>query len=353
MRNTSIVIVWASFAWLSAYLALRKRLGDQVDITLIDQRDKFTYTPSLHETLMCDKQLDAIQFDLQEVYQQDFLHATISSIKKDKVITLSDGSILTPDYIIIATWSRTNYFGKQDFEQYTYSVRHPEDISPLNTTLKTVKHIAVIGWWVTWVELASIIASRKHPDQHITLIHSRDRTFHTFHEQVGKRTQDRLTKHGCDLILWDRASEITADKIILQSGQELISDCTILSSGIKINDEPYNGSVTFETDYDALESEYIYCAGDVAIHGLYTTAHNAMVEWRHVGHLAADHIQWITNTYKPLSNRKEVAIALWTHDGIITNNERWRYIPFVTGLIKKFVEKRVMLEFKNKIMLPI
>lgn len=348
-----IAIIWASFAGLSAYLVLRKQLWTSVKITLIDQRERFTYIPSLHETLFQTEDLENIQFDLATAYGDDFLHAKVENITKEKVIRLGNGEQITPDYLIIATWSRTNYFGKIDFEKYSYSVRHPEDIAPLNKKLQTARNITVIWWWVTGVELASIIADRKSPEQNITLIHSRDRTFHNFHEKVSEWTERRLQKHWCQLILWDRAQEILPEKVVLSSWKEIESDCTILSSGIKINDESYNGQVTFETSYDSLESDTIYYAGDVALHGLYTTAHNAMIEGRHIGKLVADHIQWIETKKAELENRKEVAIALWPHDGIITNWERWRYFPFITWFAKKVVEKRVILEFKKKILLPL
>jgi pyruvate/2-oxoglutarate dehydrogenase complex dihydrolipoamide dehydrogenase (E3) component len=67
---------------------------------------------------------------------------------------------------------------------------------------------------------------------------------------------------------------------------------TILSSGIAINDEQHRPYLSFSTDgYTAQESDDIYFCGDVAIHGLYTTAHNAVLEGRRIGKLVADRIK--------------------------------------------------------------
>ena len=348
-----ILIVWASFAWLSAYLVLRKRLWNSVAITLVDMQDKFTYTPGLHETLLDGQTLDSLQFSLSDVYGDDFKQAKVSHISSDHLCTFATGEQQRFDYVVIATWSRTNYFGKQDFEAHCHPLRHPWDVAPLNTKIAQAKNIVVIGGGVTGVEIASVLAQRVSPEQHITLVHSRAHTFHTFHEDVGKWTEDRLKKHNVSLELGNRATWMTATSVTLASGDVLPSDCTILSSGIKINDESYSTELSFDLDYAAVESWGFFVCGDCALHGLYATAHNAMVEGRHVGHRLADLIEEKVTHYDDLPIRKEVAIALWSRDGIVTNNYRWWYLPWVTWLLKKVVEKRVLAEFRYKVLLPL
>ena len=353
-----IAIIWASFAWLSTYLQLHKRLGKTAKITLIDERDHFTYIPSLHETLLDTKRLKKIQFDLSTYYQDDFMHAKVTQVSKEMLITTDTGKHIHPDYLVITTWSRTNMYDNTSFKQHTYTVRHPEDISVINTQLIQSKDICIIWGWVTWVEIASILSQRVRPDQHIHIVHSKQTFFQNFHDKVGQWTKDRLEKNNIHIYMWSRASQVTSDTVILTDGTQIPSNCTILSTGIKINDEAHSEQLTFAHEvctngYCALENERTFVAGDVAIHGLYTTAHNAMLEWRRIGNHIADQIQWVQKNYAPLENWKEVAIALGERDGILTNNHRWFYLPYLTGLAKKIIEKRVMFEFKYKVMLPV
>ncbi len=348
-----ILIVWASFAWLSAYLVLRKRLWRSVKITLVDMQDRFTYTPGLHETLLDGESLENLQFSLSDIYGADFKQAKVEHISADHLCTFASWEQERFDYVVIATWSRTNYFGKKDFESHCYALRHPWDVKKLNTILPEAKNIVVIGGGVTGVEIASILSQRVTPEQHITLVHSRAHTFDTFHENVGQWTEDRLRKHNVSLELGNRATETTDTTVTLKSWKVLPSDCTILSSWIKINDELYCNELSFDLDYAALESGEFFVCWDCALHGLYATAHNAMVEGRHVWDRIADLIQNKTVIYDDLPIRKEVAIALWARDGIVTNNHRWWYLPYLTGFVKKVVEKRVMAEFTYKILLPL
>jgi len=177
MKKPHIAIIWASFAGLSAYIVLKKRLGKNIDITLIDKRDTFTYIPGLHETLYHSKYLKHLQFSLPKYYPE-FIQATVTKITSDHLIHTDINSHVSFDYAVIATWSRTNYFGKDDFEKNTYSLRRAEDVSKINSALLKAKNIAVIWWWYTGIEIVSTIATRKNHEQTITLIHSRDRLWH-------------------------------------------------------------------------------------------------------------------------------------------------------------------------------
>jgi NADH dehydrogenase FAD-containing subunit len=84
-----------------------------------------------------------------------------------------------------------------------------------------------------------------------------------------------------------------AESITLDNGLTLPSDVTIVNTGIIINDEVHKPYLTFtgkNNTYAARENEKIFTCGDVAIHGLYTTAHNAYEEGKRVGQIIADKI---------------------------------------------------------------
>ncbi len=352
IKKPHIVIIGASFAGLSAFLMLRKRLWNTVDITLIDKNDTFTYIPALHEAILDEDVLKDFQFSLSKRYPE-FKQARISSINKDKTVHTSDWEIISFDFAVIATWSRTNYFGKEDFEKNTLSLRWAQDVAPLNQKIRTAKDIVVVGWGFTWIEIASSIATKISSQQTITLIHSKDRLVDQYDPSVSEKAKKRMTHHWVRLILWERAEDIQENYLITSKWTRIESTCTILSSWIKINDEEYDGELSFDVEYESSEENAIYYAWDVAIHKLMTTAHNAMIEWRHVGNLIADKIEGKNTQYPELESRTTLALALGTRDAIITNGKRSISVPFFWWFAKNVVKRRVLFEFKRKVMLRV
>lgn len=350
-NHTTVAIIWASFAGLSSLLVLRKRLGKDATIKIFDQRQHFTYIPWLHEAILNKpERLRSMQIDLKKRYPCSFVQQKVTHLE-EHTLTTEDGTARTFDYLVIATGSRTNFFDNQKRKNNAHSVRYAEDIEPLNKALETAKNITVIWWGYTWIEVAAIIAERKKPEQQLRVIHSRERLFNRLSKTVSRYSETWLAKKWVEVLLNERVKDIDTDTLTLSSWDIIPSDVTIVSRGIKTNSELYQSTFTFATSYDAEEAKHIFICGDVAINWLYTTAHNAMIEWRRVGHLVADTIQWRIKQYPPLKNRDKLAIALGQHDWIFTNGKKWFYVPWLTGLSKKIIERRVLFEFTYKIML--
>lgn len=351
-RRTTVAVVWAWFAGLSSYLQLRKRLGKDVDIKLFDLREEFTYTPWLHITVGKQSYLQGLQFSLQKYYWTDFVHAEIVKVTKDHKLITKSGDTRAFDYAVVATWSSTDFFANNSFEKNAYVIRHPEDIQPLNTALENAESITVIWGWFTGVEVVTVAATR-FPDKKLRIIHSRNRLLHSMSERTSEFATKWLLKNNVQLILNDKVTEICKDYVQLESGSKLNSDVTILVSGIKRNDDLHKEELTFADAYRSLESEHVLVCGDASSYGLYTTAHNAMIEGRRMGELIADKIQGVCNNYPPLKNRPYLMLALGPFDGLFTTPNHCIPVPRFTWFAKWFIEQRVLFEFKYKVMLPV
>jgi NADH dehydrogenase FAD-containing subunit len=344
MQKMQIAIIWWSFGGLSALLVLRKRLWKNVEIKLFEQRSHFCHIPALHEAVLwTQKRLAAMQIPYAKYYPE-YTQASITKIESHQ-LTTANGEIFPFDYAVIATGSRTNFFDNPEREKNAFAVRYADDIPLINAKLRDphTKTITIVGWGYTGVEIAWTIALRKRPDQTVRVIHSRERLF----EAIGW-----LHKHNVEVIINERVEHITPDAITTQSGQTFDSHCTIVSRWIRINDESFAPHLTFDNDYTPKDYDHIFACGDVAGHGLIATAHNAMFEWRRMGQLIADRIQWKLNKhYPPLQNRDKLAIALGPYDGILTNGTKGQYIPHVVGFAKRIIERRVLFEYAWRVML--
>lgn len=348
--SCTVGIVGAWFAGLAAYISITRRCP-WASVKLFDQRDQFTFIPSLHETLGSPERLKELQFPLADVYGDDFHHTRITHVTKDCVITTAEWDTRACEYIVIATGSYTNFHGLAPYRAFAHTIRYPEDIPPLNDALRTAKHTTVIGGWYTGIEVAAILAEKQIGGK-IRLIHNQDKFLAQYAHSIGHTTQRWLETHEVELVMNAKVTALDAHSVTLEDGQVLPSDATIVNTWIIINDDQHVPEITFTQAYTANENDRIYDCGDVAIHGLLTTAHNAYVEWQRVGSLIADRIQNISRSYPPLQNYSKLAVALGRWDGIMVINNWWFYMPLITWMFKRAVEKKILFEFRNKILLP-
>ena len=321
---------------------------------MFDERTHFCHIPALHEAVLAPQsRLDAMQISYKKRYPKEYIHTRIRDIQS-KQLTTETWEIRTFDYAVIATGSRTNFFDNPVREKNAYAVRYANDIPVINEKLTdpSTKTITIVGGGYTGVEIASTIALRKRPDQRVRIIHGKERLFDRLGMYISTTTIERLQKHNVEVVLNARVADIDTDSITLQSGEIVASDMTIVSRWIRVNDESFKPHLSFTDAYTADDKDHIFACGDVAGHGLVATAHNAMFEGRRIGHLIADKIEKRENkSYPPLQNRDKLAIALGPYDWILTNGIKWRYIPWFVGFAKRIIERRVLFEYTQKIML--
>ena len=264
-----------------------------------------------------------MQLSYKKRYPHEYIQTRVERIESHQ-LTTSVKQRRTFDYAIIATGSRTHMFENPEREKNSYTVRYADDIHRLNEKLKDpkTKTIVVIGGGYTGVEIVATIAVRKRRDQTLLLIHGKERLFDRLSPHISDISLQRLRRHGVEVMLEKKVTDILPDHIQLASGEIIPSDMTIVSRGIRVNDESFHANLSFEESYQAKDAHHIYLCGDVAKHGLIATAHNAMFEGRRTGHLLADQLQGVTNSYPPLQNRDKLAIALGPYDGILTNGKK-------------------------------
>lgn len=97
---------------------------------------------------------------------------------------------------------------------------------------------------------------------------------------TGKKAQSYLENQGIVMLMGSRLKDVQPDHILLSDGSTHASEVTIISAGVTADDVAHTPHLTFEGTYTALESDNVYLAGDVAMHGLLPTAHNAFFEGR-------------------------------------------------------------------------
>ncbi len=124
-----VVVLGASFAGLTAAFDVKRLTGDASEVTVVSNRDRFVFVPSLIWVVSGDRNLEDVSFELAPSFAKKnirFLHAAAERIDPEKQqVHLANGSVLDYDYLFIGTGAHLNFDaipGLGPESGYTHSV---------------------------------------------------------------------------------------------------------------------------------------------------------------------------------------------------------------------------------------
>ena len=255
-----IVIIGGGFAGI----ALSKKLRNKnVQVVLIDKHNYHTFQPLLYQVATGGLEAGSIAYPIRKVIQEykDF-YFRLTSVKEidtkhQKIITeIGD---LHYDYLVIASGSKTNYFGNKEIERNSMSMKTiPQSLNIRSLILEnfeqavltknqadrnTLINFVLVGAGPTGVELAGALAEMKkailqkdYPDldidkMQINLIQSGDRILNTMSEK----------------------SSVAAEKFLLDLGVKIWKNVRVTN---------YDGrTITTNTDLSFDSATVIWAAG--------------------------------------------------------------------------------------------
>jgi NADH dehydrogenase len=162
-----IVILGAGVAGIKIYKDLHKRLCSSkecnVNIALVNDTNYFTFVPMLHEAATGGVEEAHVSTPLREIaacHNHDVYVRQITSMDPVKQVVKTDKGDISYDYVVVATGSKTNYFGTKGAKEYAHAIRTLDDARALRTHLnelfeeaseaqkrdqQRLMHIVVIG----------------------------------------------------------------------------------------------------------------------------------------------------------------------------------------------------------------
>ena len=123
-KNPRIVIVGGGFAGIALAKSLRNK---NVQVVLLDKHNYHTFQPLLYQVATGGLEAGSIAYPIRKVIQEydDFYFRLTSVIeidtKNQKVI--AEIGELHYDYLVIATGSKTNYFGNKEIERNSMAMK--------------------------------------------------------------------------------------------------------------------------------------------------------------------------------------------------------------------------------------
>jgi NADH dehydrogenase len=224
-KNPRIVIIGGGFAGI----ALAKQLKNKnVQVVLLDQHNYHNFQPLLYQVATGGLEAGSIAYPIRKVIQEydDFYFrlTTVQEIDTANNKIIAEIGELNYDYLVIATGSKTNFFGNKEIMRNSMSMKTiPQALNIRSFILENFEqavlttdkvdqnsliNFVLVGGGPTGVELAGALAEMKkailqkdYPDldiskMQINLIQSGDRILNTMTEKSSAAAEQFLVNLG-------------------------------------------------------------------------------------------------------------------------------------------------------------
>jgi NADH:quinone reductase (non-electrogenic) len=298
-----IVVIGGGFAGISFIKQLK---GEDVQLVLFDRHNYHTFQPLLYQVSTAGLEPDSIAYPLRQIFRKNkdfhFRLATVSNINPSENSIETDIGSLTYDYLVIATGTRTNYFGNDEIEKNCMPMKtvpqalnirslmlqniEEADITEDSEKRRRLMNFVVVGGGPTGVELAGALAEfRKgilkndypeleEEDMHVHLLEGAGEVLSPFSEQASKKAQQFLEGLGVEIHLNTLVESYDGTIARTSNGKEFATETFIWAAGVTGNPvKGIDGASLMEKvnrykvdNYNKIEGyTNIYALGDIAL----------------------------------------------------------------------------------------
>ncbi|WP_396168164.1 NAD(P)/FAD-dependent oxidoreductase [Flavobacterium sp.] len=243
-----VVIIGAGFGGL----ALAKKLRNKnLQVVLLDKHNYHNFQPLLYQVATGGLEAGSIAYPIRKVIQEykDF-YFRLTSVKEIDTVNqkvIAEIGDLHYDYLVIATGSKTNFFGNKEIERNVMSMKTiPQSLNIRSLILENFEqavltkdeadrnsliNFVLVGAGPTGVELAGALAEMKkailqkdYPDldiskMEINLVQSGDRVLNTMSEKSSLAAEKFLNNLG--VTIWKNVRVTNYDGRTITTNSDL------------------------------------------------------------------------------------------------------------------------------------
>ncbi|MBV9851057.1 MAG: NAD(P)/FAD-dependent oxidoreductase [Armatimonadetes bacterium] len=248
-QKPHVVIVGAGFGGLYAARALAHT---PVRVTLIDKNNYHLFQPMLYQVatgeLAADQIAAPIRAVLRDQRNTEVLMAEVTGVDTEKRLVQMGHRTLPYDYLVLATGSHYNYFGHDEWQRHSPSLKSIADATHIRGKLlesfeaaerlvaegdddgnkiRDLLTFVLVGAGPTGVEMSGSVAEMSRallptyrhlrPDQvRIILVDALPRILNSFPEDLAAHTQTKIQTMGVEVKLGQKVQQVDEDGVTVQ-----------------------------------------------------------------------------------------------------------------------------------------
>lgn len=386
-----IVIIGGGFAGISLAKKLRNK---NYQVVMMDKHNYHTFQPLLYQVATGGLEPDSIAFPIRKVIKEyeDFYFrlGDVKEIDASNNRIIADIGEIHYDYLVVATGTKTNYFGNKEVERNSMSMKTiPQSLNIRSLILESFEaavltddeaerdslmNFVLVGGGPTGVELAGALAEMKkavlpkdYPDleinrMQINLIQSSNRILDTMSEKSSAEAETFLLELGVNV---HKNVRVTGyDNVVVSTNTDLkfYSSTVIWTAGVagKLISGLNKDAIFDRIDRIKVDShnkvkgyENIFAIGDICIMETvkYPKGHPQMAQPAiQQGSLLAENLINLQNN-KPLKSfdyNDKGAMATIGRNKAVVDLPNFHFSGVFAWFVWMFVHLISLIGFKNK-----
>ncbi|WP_335965854.1 NAD(P)/FAD-dependent oxidoreductase [Galbibacter sp. PAP.153] len=387
-----VVIIGGGFGGI----ALAKKLAKQeMQVVLLDKHNYHTFQPLLYQVSTGGLEPDSIAYPIRKILSKYpnfyFRLALVEAIDTAKKKVSTDIGELKYDYLVLATGSRTNFFGNKEIEANSMIMKTvPEALNLRSLILENFEealltdsldeqdalmNFVIVGAGPTGVELAGALAEIKkgilpkdYPDldtrrAQINIVQSGDTILKGMSDKASIKAEDFLEKLGVNV--WKNTRVIGYDGDMVTTTTDLTFRTATLIWAAGVHGETVNGLDAKEllvpgnrikvNQYNQVTGfDNIFAIGDVACmvtpdmpNGHPMVAQVALQQGAHLGDNLLRLIEK-KGSMKPFAYHDKGTMATIGRNKAVVDLPRYKFQGFFAWFVWMFVHLFFLIGFRNR-----
>ena len=386
-----IVIIGGGFAGI----ALAKKLSKQeVQVVLLDKNNYHTFQPLLYQVSTGGLEPDSIAYPIRKILKDFpnfyFRLADVEEIDTNKNKVLTNIGSLKFNYLIVASGSKTNFFGNTEIEKHSMAMKTiPQSLNLRSLILENFEdalltsdlnernalmNFVIVGGGATGVELAGALAEIKkgilpkdYPDldtrmAQINIIQSSDCILKGMSEKASAKAEDFLEKLGVNIWKNIRVTNYDGKTVTTNTDLSFEAATVVWAAGVKgatikgLEAEDYTtrGSRILVNKFNQIKGfNHIFAIGDIACmateefpHGLPMMAQPAIQQ----GSLLGDNILKLIEK-QPMTSfvyKDKGAMATIGRNKAVVDLKTFKFQGVFAWFVWMFVHLFFLIGFRNR-----
>ncbi|SHJ11611.1 NAD(P)/FAD-dependent oxidoreductase [Flavobacterium terrae] len=386
-----VIIIGGGFAGI----ALAKKLKNKnLQVVLLDKHNYHTFQPLLYQVATGGLEAGSIAYPIRKVMQgcEDFYFrlTSVKEIDTNAQKVISEIGDLHYDFLVIATGSKTNYFGNKEIERNSMSMKTiPQALNIRSLILENFEqavltknqsdrealiNFVLVGGGPTGVELAGALAEMKkailqkdYPDldiqkMQINLIQSGDRILNTMSVESSNASEAFLESLGVKI--WKNVRVTNYDGRIISTNSDLTFDSATVIwtagvqgaaiSGLDVNSLVERVERIKVNQFNQVKGyDNIFAIGDIASmeSELYPQGHPMMAQPAiQQGNLLGENLWRLVNgqNMKPFEYNDKGSMATIGRNKAVVDLPKYHFNGVFAWFVWMFVHLFSLIGFKNK-----